>query len=157
MLAMQGVSWLKRRAIAWATITLHVKEYADDAAVTHIDIAQTATGGVQGTAEIRTLDWTEREHEDHVFGKLVGKSRWVDATPDNVADAFLRDGWEKAADGPGGEAHIESFVENKDKGWTARQIWGFAVVDGKRYYVRRVVAEKGEEVIKVRLVYDWQG
>lgn len=41
-----------------ATITLAVKQYRDDDGVEHIDIEQTATGGIKGTTENRTLDWT---------------------------------------------------------------------------------------------------
>lgn len=72
----------------------------------------------------------------------------------------MKEGWlegevEKA--GPEGEYHIESLAVNDEKGWTARQIWGFAEVDGQRYYVRRVVVSKGSEVLRVRLVYNWHG
>jgi hypothetical protein len=52
---------------------------------------------------------------------------------------------------------VESFVNNEEKEWTAEQIWGFAIVDSQRYYTRRVVVKKGEEALKVRLVYNWQG
>jgi len=48
-------------------------------------------------------------------------------------------------------------VINEEKGWDARQVWGFAIVDGQRYYTRRVVVTKGKEVLRVRLVYNWIG
>jgi len=72
----------------------------------------------------------------------------------------LTDGWltgdeEKA--GPNGECFVESQVVNKEKGWDGLQIWGFAIIDGKRYYTRRVVVTKGDKVLKVRMVYNWQG
>ena len=67
---------------------------------------------------------------------------------------MIMDWCDYAADG---EKHVESLAVNEEKGWTARQIWGFAIVDGKRYYTRRVVVSKGSEVLKVRLVYNWQG
>jgi hypothetical protein len=44
-----------------------------------------------------------------------------------------------------------------EKGWTGNQIWGFAIIDEKRYYTRRVVISKDKEVLKVRLVYNWSG
>lgn len=55
---LQGIGWFKRRAISLATITLDIKQYRDDEGVEHIDIEQTATGGIKGTTENRTLDWT---------------------------------------------------------------------------------------------------
>jgi len=153
----QGVGWLTRKAIALATITLHTKEYVDDASVTHIDIEQTATGGIKGTTELRVLDNQFREHTDHIFGELKGRSRWFklsDLDESDYDEKYLKEGWEKAI--VDGEA-IESFVENGKAGWTARQIWGFMEVKGDRRYVRNVVVVKGDQVKRRRLVYDWAG
>jgi hypothetical protein len=158
VLALQGIGWWTRKAISLATVTLHVKQYSDEDGSTHIDIEQTATGGLKGTTELRHLVWTFQEHDDHIFGHLKGKSRWLGL--DAVEDDFLKDGWLEGDEenaGPAGERHIESYVENEEKGWTADQIWGFAIFDGQRYYTRRVVVTKGSEVMKVRLVYNWQG
>ncbi|CAL3964032.1 unnamed protein product [Diplocarpon coronariae] len=157
ILALQGIGWLTRKAIGLATVTLHAKQYVDDSSITHVDIEQTATGGMKGTTELRILDWTERLHNDHVFGNVCGKNRW--SSFQEIDDAFLKDGWlegEEEVAGPNGEKHIESWVKNEDKGWTAQQIWGFAIIDGKRYYARRVVVQKGDKTLKARLVYNWQ-
>jgi hypothetical protein len=148
-----------RKAISWATVTLHCKQYVgDEDGVTHIDIEQTVTGGIKGTTEIRILDWVERPHSDYMFGNLKGRSRWIAQGGAEWAqlDSFLTDGWlegegEKA--GPNGETHIHGFVDNQERGWTAEQIWGFAELEGKRYYTRRVLCKKEAESICVRLVY----
>jgi hypothetical protein len=150
---------MMRRAIAWATITLHVKQYTDG--VTHIDIDQTATGGIKGTTELRTLDWQDRTHSDYMFGTLRARSRWIDrSSPDWTAlDPFLVDGLlddDAERGGPAGEPFVQSLGVNDDAGWTAEQVWGFANVEGQRYHVHRVVVTKGDKVEKVRLVYDWQ-
>ena len=52
---------------------------------------------------------------------------------------------------------MQSYVESKDKGWTANQIWGFEEVDEKRRYVRHVVVRKADDWKQARLVYDWLG
>jgi hypothetical protein len=159
MLTLQGVGWWTRKGIAYATITLHVKQTplpADPATgpPTNITIAQTITGGMEGTTEERTLDWTERGHEDHIFGNVRGKSRWIELG--DVKDEFLKEGWlDESQDGRGGLGWIESYTKNEERGWDAQQVWGFAVVDGKRFYTRRVIAIKGEEKIMIRLVYDF--
>ena len=57
---------------------------------------------------------------------------------------------------PEGE-FVQAYVESKDNGWTADQVWGFEMVDGKRYYVRHVCVRKGSDWKMARLVYDWQG
>jgi len=158
ILALQGVGWWMRKAIALSTVYLSVKQYVDENGHTHIDIEQTATGGIKGTTENRELDWVEREHEDHIFGSLKGKSRWL--TLDGVDDPWSKEGWlegDEEASGPAGEKHIESFVKNEGKGWTGDQIWGFAIIDGKRYYTRRVVVKKDDTVLKARLVYNFSG
>jgi len=157
VLVLQGIGWLTRKAIGLATITLHVKQYTGEGGTSHIDIEQTATGGIKGTTELRELDWTEREHEDHIFGKLKGKSRWLNL--DSVEDEWLKEGWltgDEEKGGPGGEIFVESYVD-ADKGWIGDQIWGFAIIDGKRYYTRRVKITKGDEVRKIRMVYNWGG
>ena len=107
MLALQGVGWWTRQGIAYATITLHVQQSPlpqDPAAgpPTTITISQTLTGGISGTTEDRTLDWMDRAHEDHIFGKCVGKSRWLDLA--DVQQDFLKEGWlDESANGRAGK------------------------------------------------------
>ena len=36
------------------------------------------------------------------------------------------------------------------------QIWGFEEIDGGRLFVRRVVVKKGEQIEKVKLVYNFE-
>jgi hypothetical protein len=38
---------------------------------------QTTTGGLGGTTEKRIVNWTENDHRDHIFGHVVGKSRFI--------------------------------------------------------------------------------
>jgi len=56
---------------------------------------------------------------------------------------------------------LQSYVKNQDSGygWTAEQIWGFEIINGKRYHTRRVIVKnaKGDKSERVRLVYDYQG
>ncbi|GLI76504.1 hypothetical protein PoHVEF18_004777 [Penicillium ochrochloron] len=79
ILALQGMSWFLRKALPYATVTLHVSEYADSTnpQVYHIDVDQVITGGITGSKEARQLDWQEREHVDNIFGTLRGKSRFL--------------------------------------------------------------------------------
>jgi hypothetical protein len=82
VLALQGMSWLTRKAIGLATLTLKVHQYPDSAnpTVINIDIDQIATGGIKGTSEKRITDWTARPHTDHIFGNVEGQSRVVRGT-----------------------------------------------------------------------------
>ncbi|KAL1984108.1 hypothetical protein VTN96DRAFT_9608 [Rasamsonia emersonii] len=81
ILQLQGISWIVRKAIQYATVTLHVTQYTEtdpetSKPVVKIDISQVTTGGLSGTTEKRVMNWTEREHKDHIFGTVVGKSRF---------------------------------------------------------------------------------
>lgn len=146
---------------------LTIKEYEQDS-VYHVDITSVASG-LSTTQENRTLDWTERDHADRIFGKVKGKSRWWKTgaferlTPGGEQLAvFLRA--EKLKDGKTDskfldDEHIQSWAKNVDSGggWSAEQNWGFEEIDGKRYYTRRIVVEKEGKVQMARLVYNYTG
>lgn len=94
LLKLQGISWLMRKAISLATVTLHVHQYSAPAPTPtpkknpprstpshthHIDITQVASGGISTTSqEKRVLDWRERDHEDRLFGRVRGRSRFFE-------------------------------------------------------------------------------
>ncbi|KAJ5125498.1 hypothetical protein N7448_004818 [Penicillium atrosanguineum] len=127
ILSLQGMSWFLRKALPYATVTLHVKEYAEEAnpLVYHIDVDQVITGGINGTQERRQLDWEQRDHTDNIFGTLHGRSRFIrgvkgadgkvrpaveiqtkvgDAAADEKAGKFLRG--EILADGSASEGYL---------------------------------------------------
>ncbi|KAJ5281159.1 hypothetical protein N7478_006531 [Penicillium angulare] len=107
ILALQGMSWLFRKGLSYATVTLHVHEYKDEhnPAVYHIDVDQVITGGITGTSERRTLDWEEREHADDIFGNLKGRSRMFRGANGRPA----LDKQTKVGE-PEGDARVEKFL-----------------------------------------------
>lgn len=129
----QDIPWLIPRMVSFATDTLVMKQYNTNEhngnEVTHIDITQIATGGVV-TTESRILDWTLRDHKDHVFGDVKLKSRWVNLKnakedrnddDENVeVDEFLKRGWDDDLDGE----HVQTWGESEKKGWIANQVCG---------------------------------
>ncbi|KAI5304656.1 hypothetical protein KEM56_006187 [Ascosphaera pollenicola] len=175
---LQGMGFVMRKTLRYATVTLHMTE-TEENGVAVVTSAQTITGGIAGTTEVRVLDWQPRDHEDSVFGKVDGKTRWVEANGNvpevevqtSVPDAkemeaiqkFLRgeilaDG--KPTDGfvvdEQNNSFLQSWVKSKDNGWTAEQIWGFEMINGERRHTRRAVVAKGKKVVKARLVYTYQ-
>lgn len=155
-LVIQGIGYVIRTGISYATISLTVTQYQappkpphdSSDSFTHIDIDQSASG-LTSTQENRCLDDTPREHTDWLFGTVRGRSKWLSL--DEVEDAYLKSGWEVEGDGK----FILSHVDSVDNGWTATQIWGFQKVDGERRYCRKVVVAKGESRAQFRLVYDY--
>lgn len=170
VLALQGVGWLTRKTIGAATVTQSLSQSSvtgeDGQPTTAITIEQTLTGGLKGTTEQRTLDWHYRAHTDWVFGTLQGKTRYntlAKVTEENKGTGnteedskYLVEGWLKESE----EGDIvESFVDNDGNKWTGWQVWGFAEIGGERKFVRRAVIRKKDknEVVRVRLVYDYAG
>ncbi|KAH8732810.1 hypothetical protein GQ44DRAFT_601922 [Phaeosphaeriaceae sp. PMI808] len=169
-LALQGIGWFTRKGIGLATVTQSLKQSsttgADGQPATQIDIDQTASGGVKGTSEHRTLDWQYRGHSDWLFGTVQGRTRYTTlevileeakgkGTKEEDAK-FLVEGWLKETEE--GEV-VDSFVENEASKWTANQVWGFAEINGERRLTRRFVVRKTDkdEVVRFRMTYDWAG
>jgi hypothetical protein len=120
-----------------------------------MDVALRISGGFNGGAENRVLNWEELEFKNEEFGIIKERSRWVNL--DALDEEFLKTGWmtgdvDKA--GPSGEANVLVSSKNEERGWTVSTVWGFADVHGKRYHVRKVVCKKNGEVVRVRGVYD---
>ncbi|CAG7989168.1 unnamed protein product [Penicillium salamii] len=175
VLSLQGMGWVTRKALSLAKVTIYIHEYPDSEKpeIFHVDGQSVLTGGIQGTKESRTLDWQQREHTDHIFGKLVGQSRHfadiksidiqtsVGNAEDDARVAKFLSG-ETLVDGSKSEGFLEeeafmqSFVQNSESGWTAEQIWGFEIIDGQRLHTRRVAVTKNGKVELARLVYSFK-
>lgn len=67
LLALQGISQPIRKILNLSKVTLQINQYTGDDNQTHIDITQSMTGGIGGTTETRTLDWTERSQKVRLF------------------------------------------------------------------------------------------
>lgn len=156
ILRLQGVSWWKRKAISIGTVTLYIKHYRDDQGTEKIDIDQTVAG-ISGTSEKRTLDWTERENNDDIFGPVIGKSRRVKLG--ELEEEFLKIGWTEDTVKHGViQACAASDTPKSGTTWIANQTWGVEVVNGERRYARHIkfTGPAGED-IQARLVYDYAG
>jgi len=158
ILRLQGVSWFMRKLIAAATITLYIKHYKDNEGVEHIDIDQVGTGGFSGNREERTLDWSDRDVSDRVFGPVKGKSHRIKV--EDVEDGWHKEGpWTPDTNEHGLiEAVARSDTEKSGKSWSADIVWGFSEIEGARRHIRKVHFRSPEEDDKLAvLVYDYQG
>ncbi|KAL4793758.1 hypothetical protein BDV19DRAFT_390959 [Aspergillus venezuelensis] len=81
ILRLQGVSWLTRKAISAATLTLHFTsstiETENGTEIPQLTMRQTLTGGIPGSTEERIMDWKERLRSNHVYGDILSKSKLV--------------------------------------------------------------------------------
>ncbi|KAK8055125.1 hypothetical protein PG993_000352 [Apiospora rasikravindrae] len=178
-LSLQGVSFLTRKAIGLASVTLTVKQYSGphlppssaSGDCVRIDIEQTATGGIKGTTENRCADGEKRTHSDWLFGTVESSSHFVQAgdalkqalgSGDHAVDAasveYLASNWvvdESEKTGPDGAAHLISVADNQKDGWFAVQVWGFQTIGGERRHARNIVLKKGDKKVEMRIVYDF--
>ncbi|KAK0456655.1 hypothetical protein EV421DRAFT_1697809 [Armillaria borealis] len=155
ILRLQGVSWLKRKAISIGTVTLYIKHYRDDDGIEKVDIDQTVAG-ISGTSEKRTLTWTERENNDDIFGPVIGKSRRVKLG--ELEEEFLKTGWtEDTVEHGVIQAYAESDTPKSGTTWIGNQTWGVEEVNGERRYARHIkfTGPAGED-IQARLIYDYE-
>lgn len=156
-LKMQNVGWLVRQAVQYSSIETTLHQYTekgeDGKEVGRLDQVQISTGGVKNTEE-RVMNWEMLPTTNKIWGEVRGKSRYTTLAELEDKDEWLREGWDGSAEGQ----VVEGFVEGVKDGWTAHQVWGFAMVDGVRRHVRRVVARrKGWKEERVRMCYDWRG
>jgi hypothetical protein len=148
-------------------VTQHLKQgVAEDGTSTQIDIDQLITGGLKGSSENRTMDWQWSPHSDWLFGDIRGRSRYntlakiaEESAGKGVTEEdakYLAEGWLKETEE--GEV-VESFADNEGNKWIAWQVWGFADIGGQRKLTRRFAIRKKnkDEVVRVRMVYDWAG
>lgn len=127
----QGVGWIVRSAIGYATITIIVKHYKDEAGIEHIDIDQSLSGGVGASNERRTMDWTYRETQDNIFGAVKGKSRRIKV--EDIQDEYLQKGWLPDVLEHGAiNSYVESDTEKSKKHWIAEQVRNIPNLEGRR-------------------------
>ncbi|KAI1177824.1 hypothetical protein F4777DRAFT_576641 [Nemania sp. FL0916] len=169
-LELQGMPWILRKAVSFATITGQLSQTRDEKGITVIEVVQTATGGIKGENEIYRLDGSETTLGSGMFGVQKIRSRWLDISgtenaneagrPVNIAgkptNPWLLEGWLREGD-PDSPGHINALVVNEKAGWTSEQVWGFADIEGSRRRVTKFLVSKGSETAKILTVYDWLG
>lgn len=91
MLNLQGVNWIKRKAIGAATITVFMKHTKNDNGPECINISQAVSGRDPTAPEDRILDWAERTTEITLFGPCVTKAKR--ASVEEFDEDYLKEGW----------------------------------------------------------------
>ncbi|KAL4806729.1 hypothetical protein BDV18DRAFT_159900 [Aspergillus unguis] len=180
-LKLQGIGWLRRKAVTSGTITLKVAQNTDTSSQPqkmNVMMQQGLRGIFPGVEQTRALDWTEHEHVDAVSGaKIFVKSRFVKGLRDGEkmkpvlsvesevpakekagAEEFLAAPVAGAVpvDGEGEgleKAFVQDLIRCPDGGWTAEQVWAVtASGDGARL-VCKAVAVKDSSLEQACQVY----
>ncbi|KAK8139044.1 hypothetical protein PG984_002424 [Apiospora sp. TS-2023a] len=169
LMELQGVPWLVRKAAAMMSVTARLTQTTDAATGTSsIQIETTATGGFKGEDKTYKLDGSEMRTENK-FGVSHVRAQWLNLSesdqPRSMSpeggplDPYLAEDWieepcEKLEGKPG---FVQVYVVQEGGEGTAEQVFGFCMIDGKRYHVQKTVATKDNKTVKVRAVYEWKG
>ncbi|KAL3443178.1 hypothetical protein BJX65DRAFT_298420 [Aspergillus insuetus] len=171
---LQGISWITRKAVLAASVTLKITQGSSDG-VQSISLEQVLSGGIRGATDKRLLGWTESEHSDTLFGRVIIKSHYVPGRRDSdgkvqpvfaaatvgidaTAEFFLNqavvlDGYADVAEEDLHQVFLHEFIRSEGSGWTVEQIWSVETIGGETVLTRRLVATKGRTTETARVVF----
>ncbi|KAE8415981.1 hypothetical protein BDV36DRAFT_297493 [Aspergillus pseudocaelatus] len=82
---LQGVGWVTRKAVAASSATLRISRESETESnglstepAEWMVLEPALTGGLKGVPEKRSLAWTEVEHNDILFGRVIILSHYID-------------------------------------------------------------------------------
>ncbi|RMZ83258.1 hypothetical protein DV738_g1232, partial [Chaetothyriales sp. CBS 135597] len=134
-----------------------IKQYNKDG-VPHLDVSASVSG-LPESQETRVLDFELRPRHDKLFGNIKGKSRVIKiAEHEIILEGGTQEDGEFLKSGFVDETGIQGYAESADgHNWRAEQVWGIQEIQGERRLVQKVVARKGSEVLRLRIIYDYVG
>lgn len=121
------------------------------AAVTTLHISQTVSPGSFDSEGSYPINGKAQEYSLPIFGNVSMQLRYMDTS--EVSDESLR---QKLTEASPSKTVIDEVAHNQTKGWEARVIWGFELIDGNRYLTRNVITKKNDKYVKSRMVYNFQ-
>lgn len=166
ILLQQGVPWIVRKALKYASLSLNISQTTtipdlsekpaleaegSDSPVTTLHVKQTVSPGNFDSEGSYSVSGEAKEYSLPIFGNISMQLRYMNIT--EISDQDLQ---QKLSEGSPSKTVIDELAHNSTKGWNARVLWGFEVIDGRRYLTRNVVTSKDERSVKARMVYDFQ-
>ena len=109
ILKLQGVSWAMRKAAGFASITVTIT-HTTEGGVEKMHLKQE---GPNTTEELWVLDWTEKENDHKLFGKVAMKMRR--AKLEEMQDGFHKDGLKGGAQEHG---VVNVYTKGLKTSWT---------------------------------------
>ncbi|KAJ5683572.1 hypothetical protein N7462_006737 [Penicillium macrosclerotiorum] len=169
--ALQGVPWVVRQILRYASLSLHISqavrfpdgtttvinennsdiEYPIDSIMT-LHIKQTVYPGGFNSEGSYPVNGTSQDLSLPIFGEVMMKLRYVNTS--SVPDEKLRS---LLSQGSPSKMAIDELAHNSSKGWQAQVWWGFEWVGDTRYFTRNatVTRNKDGQTVTSRMVYDF--
>jgi len=151
----QDIPWIVRKVINFATVQLYMKQDTcspeacsdkESNPITTIHVTQIVTPGRFNSQDTYILDSVARESTVPIFGKITVAAKYVSVA--EIEDAAVRTKFEA-------DISIVETVRSIENGWETTSIWGIERIGGERYYVRYSLTKKGDQDLRLRLVYDF--
>ncbi|KAJ5650967.1 uncharacterized protein N7484_004690 [Penicillium longicatenatum] len=167
--AVQGVPWITRKVLRFANLTLQISQSvsssdassegatdssSDISSVTTLHIKQTIHPGGFNSETTYPVNGVGQDMSLPIFGDINMLLRYINTA--EIKDDVLRQGLE---DGCSSNMVIDEAAYNTKMDWTAQVVWGFEMINGKRYFTRNVITSKNSqknEPVVARMVYDYQ-
>ncbi|KAJ8606120.1 hypothetical protein MRB53_041196 [Persea americana] len=158
VLAVQGVGYLKRKAIGMATVTV-VNSCSKDAEGHHIVHSASSASGIPGASEKLVINGKPHASDHSVYGSIITTPSLK--KPSEIEDPFLTENLLPDSFDDEGKALFVASESDKSKNkngpWTAEVTSGYMTIDGTKRWVRLnhfKCPAKGMDK-KIRLVYDF--
>ncbi|KAJ5646370.1 hypothetical protein N7490_002742 [Penicillium lividum] len=166
--ALQGVPWFTRKVLRFASLSLQITQsvslsdagsdsntdsLSDIGSVTTMHVKQVVHPGGFNSETSCPLNGVGQDMSLPIFGDIVMQLKYMNTT--DVKDDLLRQAFE---DGCCASKVIDEAAYNTRMGWTAHVLWGFEMINGKRYLTRTAVTSKTlkkDETVTARMVYDY--
>lgn len=118
--------------------------------MTTLHITQTVHPGSFDSDGHYPMDGVAHDYTLPIFGDVQMLLRYANVA--DVADKVLR---EKLIEANPSKIVIDEEASNSSKGWDARVIMAFELIDGKRYLTRNVVNWNDKERVTAKMVYNY--
>lgn len=96
------------------------------------------------------MDGEPKDFSLPIFGNVNMSLQYINV--DDISNEPLR---RRLEPGNPSKIVIDESAHNSGKGWDARVVWAFELVDGKRYLTRNVSTWNDKDKVETRMVYDY--
>jgi hypothetical protein len=138
-------------------LRMNTKSFTNAEGVYYIEATQMAPAGFKGSTEQRILDGAWHDKKDFIFGPTKEKTEWIklsDLSDADEDDKYLKTGFDAETEA---DEVISATIESVGAGWVGRQVWGFETIGGVRKHVRHLTVRKGDKVVRLKMVNDYEG
>ncbi|KAJ5307064.1 hypothetical protein N7508_006079 [Penicillium antarcticum] len=161
LLELQGVNFFVRKAISKASAKMSVRQIPAFCGATQLVMEQ-STAGLKAEEKL-VFDWCTTKVTKGPLGEVeqssrIGSTSEIEFTTITKQEhaAFLKgevSAWLEDSTGK----HIHMVGKSVSDQWTVEEVWGFELIDEKRYHTKRWVAINGEKETQGRFVFDYIG